>query len=172
MAIGANSYGSVEEVAALVQRYTNNGAFEGSTRPTEAQVEKFIDRVSAIVNTLLAEQGFAIPVDEADPKLVLDDFVVAQAVQLCHAANGAGPYAPGSEELRASRRSPFEIITREAASFIEDHADGLEALGADRTRRLTFGLQARTTDDAGDEIHPMFQRKQVGHRVTDWDEDA
>ena len=125
-------------------------------------------RISAVVNVLLAEAGFDIPVRQADARLALDEFVVAQVVELCHAANGAGPYAPGSDEMRAG--SPFRVIVKEAAEFIEKHAGGLEALGAARSRRLTHGLGCRTEDDAGDEIHPMFQRKMMGHLVVDWDE--
>lgn len=169
MTIRTNSYGSVAEVAALVPRYTNNGAFDASTRPTLTQAEKFIDRVSGLVNVLLAEAGFAIPVSQTDAKLVLDEFVTAQVVQLAHSVNGAGAFAPGSEEIRQG--TPFQIITKEAASFINDHADGLAALGATRARSLTDGLACRTTDDAGEDIHPMFHRKQFGNVIEDWDED-
>lgn len=171
MAIRSNSYGSVSEVEALVPRYcTDNGHFGPTSRPSLTQVEKFIDRVSGLVNILLAEEGFAIPVTQADAKLALDDFVVAQSAQLAHAVNGAGPFAPGNEEF-ASGKSPFQIITKEAADFINKHADGLAALGASRTRSLTDGLACRTTDDAGDDIHPMFQRKQFSNVVEDWDTD-
>lgn len=168
MGIGANSYGSTAEVAALVGRYTSSGSFSSSTHPTTTQVEKFIDRVSAICNALLAEAGFDIPVDEADPKLVLDHFVVDHVHLLCHAANGAGPYAPGSEALRRVS-SPFQIIWNEAANFFAEHAQGLEQLGASRSRHMTYGLKARTVDDNGDEILGPFQWKQVGHEIVDWD---
>lgn len=167
MAIGANSYGTLAEIEALVPRYCEEGFFTATTRPARTQVEKFTDRVSALVNVLLAEQGFEIPVSQADAKLALDDFVVAQVVQLCHGSNGAGNFAPGSEAMRS--RTPFMLITREAAEFIGKHADGLELLGATRTRHATDGLECRTTDDAGDEIVPMWQRKMMGHKVLDWD---
>lgn len=153
MAIGDNSYGSVAEVETLVGRYTADGVFSTATRPTATQVEKFIDRVSAVVNVLLAEAGFAIPVSQADAKLALDDFVVEQAALLCHAANGAGPYAPGSESLRGS---PMKVVLREAEAFIGEHAVGLEFLGATRDRASTYGLQCREEDDGGDELVPAF----------------
>lgn len=168
MAILANSYGSDAEVAALVPRYTTGGAFTSSTRPTLTQVEKFLDRVSSVLNVLLAEEGFVIPVTQADCKLALDDFAVAQASELAHAANGAGPYAPGNEEMRHGR-SAFQIILREAAEFINKHADGFELLGATRTRSLTSGLACRTQDDAGNDLHPMFSREQFGNEILDWD---
>ena len=163
----AKSYGSISEVEALVGRYTSSGDFTSSTRPTLAQVERFIDRISAIVNVLLAEQGFSVPVTQVDAKLALDEFVVQEAVQLCHAANGAGAFAPGSRELR--NQTPFQIITKEAEEFITQHAAGLEALGATRSRHLTYGLACRTVDDAGEDIVPIFSRKQMGNVVVDWE---
>ena len=148
-----NVYGTVAEVAALVGRYTSSGEFTSSTRPSKAMVQGFINRISAVVNVLLAEEGFSIPVTQADAKLALDDFVIDQVVQLCHAANGAGPYAPGSESLRGS---PMKVVLREAEAFIGAHAAGLEALGATRSRSLTFGLQCREEDDSGDALVPAF----------------
>jgi len=166
VAINSNSYGSVDDVAALVRRYTDAGSFTGETRPAEADVEGFINRTSATLNVLLAEAGFAIPVGQADAKAALDDFVVNQAVQLAHAANGAGPYAPGNEKLRGS---PAGIILSEAETFVMRHAAGLEALGATRTYAATYGLQCREEDDGGDEIVPPFQREMIGHEIMDWD---
>ena len=170
MAIGANSYGSVAEVAALCKRYTTTGSFGESTNPTSTQVEKMIDRVSGIVNVLLAEAGFATPVSQADAKLALDDFVVNQVVQLVGAANSHGIYAPGSEALR--RTTPGQIILKEATEFITQHAGGFAGLGATRTRDLTYGLACRTEDDAGKTIEPAFQRGMIGNASVDWDEDG
>lgn len=157
MAIGANSYGSVAEVAALTGRYTNAGSYDATTRPALTQVEKFIDRVSAMLNLLLAEQGFAVPISNADAKLVCDEFVVEQAVQLAHGANGAGPFAPGSEQLRG--RTAFEIISREAGEFAARHASGFEFLGATRTRGLTYGLEATLDDTDGADLVKQFSRE-------------
>ena len=69
MSIGANSYGSAAGVAALVPRYANgSGTFATTDRPTLAQVETFIDSVSGILNSILAEAGFQIPVTDDDVK--------------------------------------------------------------------------------------------------------
>jgi hypothetical protein len=131
-------------------------------------VVQFIDRVSATVNVFLAEAGFAVPVVQNDAKLLLDDFVVVHVGALCDAVNGAGPYIPGEyNNLRGA--TSFEIIRKEAAEFIEAHADGLEALGASRTRGITKGLGCRTEDAGGDAIAPFFSRRQFGHSVKDWD---
>ena len=168
MAIGTNSYGSVAEVGALTPLYaTATGTtFDTTTRPTLTQVEKFVDRVSGIVNVLLAEAGFAVPVSNTDAKLALDDFVVMECAGLVEYANGAGPFIAGSEQMRA--QTPTRIIMRDAEAFIEAHADGLEALGATRTRGVTYGLGCRTEDADGRAILPMFSRRQMGHDVEDW----
>lgn len=169
MAIGDNSYGSVAEVAALTPHYATatGSTFDTGTVPTLTQVEKFIDRVSAIVNVLLAEEGFAIPVSQADAKLALDEFTVMQSAHLVEFANGAGPFIAGSEELRYG--TPTRVLMRDAELFIQDHAIGFEQLGATRTRHMTDGLECRTEDDAGDVIEPIFQRKMMGNVVIDWD---
>jgi len=151
MAIGASSYGSVAEVAALCTMYTSSGTFSASTRPTLTQVETFVDRVSGILNVILAREGFATPVSQADAKLVMDDFAVEHAAYLCHAANRAGPYVPGNEQLRG-------------------RTAGLEALGATRTRVGTYGLGCRTEDEGGDELTPFFQREMMGNEVVDWED--
>jgi hypothetical protein len=169
MAISANSYGSVAEVEALTPRYLDGGSYDADTQPTLTQVETFIDRVSGILNVLLAQAGFVVPVTQADAKLALDDFAVDQAVQLCHAVRGSGPYAPGSTELRGRRART--VILEEAYAFVERYAAGLEALGAERTRTLTEGLACREQDDSGDDLVPPFQREMVGHEIVDWDDE-
>lgn len=167
MAIGDNSYGSISEIEALIGRYTDEGALTAATQPTRAQVEGFIDRVSAIVNVALAQAGFAIPVTQDDAKAALTDFVVDQVVQLCYAANGAGPYAPGADQLRGRR--PRAAILQEAFDFVADFAPGLQALGATRTQTLTNGLDCRTQDESGNDLVPFFHREMIDHEIVDWD---
>jgi len=163
----AKSYGGLQDVAAIVPEYTASGSFTTSTRPTQAQVETFLDQVSGVLNVILAREGFGVPVSQVDGRRALEHFAVVQAAQLCHAANGAGPYAPGSDEMRA--RTPFQAVFGEAEDFIAGNAAGFETLGATRNQALTFGLECRKVDDGGDEIVPIFQRKMMGHTVVDWD---
>lgn len=169
MAIGDNSYGTVAEVGVLTPLYaTATGTtYDATTRPTITQVEAFIDRVSAIVNVLLAEAGFDVPVTQADAKLALDEFVVMQAAHLAEFANGAGPFVAGGDQMRYS--TPTRVIMRDAELFISKHAAGFEKLGATRTYSMADGLECRRVDDAGDDIEPVFQRKMMGNTVVDWD---
>jgi len=158
----------VEEVAALTPSYTDDGEYDLTTRPTLAQVEKFLDRVSAVLNVALAQAGFSVPVTQADAALAIDEFAVEHATYLCQAANRAGPYFPDSRQL--SMGSAYDLLREAALRFVAEMAAGLEALGVPRTRHLSHGLACRTADDGGNEIVPVFQREMIGNRIVDWDE--
>ena len=149
MAIGANSYGSAAGVAALAPLYaTGTGqTFTTQTRPTLVQVEAFVDQVSGMVNSILAREGFEVPVAQADAKLSLDGFVNLEVAAYVEYANGAGPFVSDGTQLRAS--TPAMRVLRDAQEFIEANAVGLEALGVTRTRLLTQGL-------AADEVEPLW----------------
>jgi|GEM_PF-1240266 hypothetical protein len=165
MPLATNAYGAVSDVAALTSRFTNNGIYDASTRPTISQVETWINRVSSTLNILLAEQGFQIPITQADCVLTLALFVSTQVADLCNYANSAGRFFQNQNYTVG----PWQTIQKEAAAFIAEHAAGFEALGAPRATLGLNGLDARTLDDAGDDIEPWFARKQFGNTVTDWD---
>ena len=159
MSIATNSYGTVEEVGALTPRFTNNGAYDGSTRPTLAQVESWINRVSSTLNIVLAENGFRIPVTQSDCALTLALFVATEVADLCNYANSAGRFFQNQNYTTG----PWQAIQKEAADFIAKHATGFEKLGATRTTLGLNGLDARITDDDGDALEPMFTRAQFGN---------
>lgn len=161
MAVGDNSYGTVAEVQALCPRVT----FGETSIPTSTQVEQFIDRVSAIINVLLAREGFAIPVTQADCLLALDEFVVQEAVDLVDAVLRMGRFF--SDKVGA--RSKAELIRKDARDFIEDNSLGFELLGATRSYNITAGLDFNATDDAGNLIEPIFDRKMMHQSIIDWD---
>ncbi len=165
MSVGANSYGQASDVAALTPRFASAGSYSASTRPTLAQVEAWIDQVSAVLNVLLAEQNFKIPATQADVVLLLKQFVVTQVADLANYANSAGRFF-SDKNLTTG---PWQAIQKEAADFIAKHAEGLQNLGATRSVAGLDALDFRSTDDSGAEIEPMFARKQFGTTNTDWD---
>jgi hypothetical protein len=167
MAVGANSYGSVAEVQALTPRY---GVYSTTTRPTLAQVENFIDKISATLNVILAGAGFAIPIVQADAKAACAQIIVEAATDLCHAANSAGRFY--TERALERGVAPMKVIRQEMAQWVEDQADGLELLGATRTRASTAGILFRDTDESGNSTAPIFQRSGFGNTFTDWDGNA
>lgn len=169
MTIGLNSYGTVAEVAALTRRYTTNGYFDVDTRPSVAQVEKWIDNASATLNVMLAKAGFTVPITQADAKAACGEIVVEVVVDLCHAANSAGRFYTD----RALERgvSPMKVLRQEMADWVELQAPGLENLGATRSTSLLGGMAYRDTDESGNATFPIFQREGFGNELTDWDTD-
>ena len=166
MSILDNSYGSPDDVAALVTRYTKSGVFDGTPRPTLEQLERYIDRISGITNVYLAEKGFTIPVTQTDAKLALDELVTQAVVELCQVANSAGRFFT---DRRLKKQNPLRVIREEIATWIELHDTGLENLGVTRGTGLAGQIAYRDTDDSGDATAPIFQREAFGNAFKNWD---
>jgi len=167
MAIRENSYGDTSEIAALIPRYDNgSGVFDTNTTPTLLQVESLVDQVSGALNSVLAENGFEIPVSQADVKLVLDGFVNDEVAQIAVGINGSGRFGPSKAGYTASRH---KLISDDVTSFVAANATGFERLGATRENN-NFEIGSRTADESGDEVTPIFQRKGFGNEFTEWDD--
>lgn len=167
MAIGANSYGTVAEVASLAFRYTNSGSFDTTTNPTAARVEAIIDRVSGVVNAYLAQLGFTIPVSQADAKLMLDNIVVETTAVIVEGIRGSGRFAPNSKAI--AQRGMWQVLTNEIMDYLAAVAVGLEELGAARSKSTISRIGYRSQDEGGDDTFPLFQRDGFGNVFTDWD---
>lgn len=171
MSVLDTSYGTPEEVAALVSRYTNAGVFiargvTGVTRPTLEDVERYIDRVSALANTYLAEEGFNVPITQPIAKAALDELTIEAVVELCHVSNSAGRFF---SDRQLKKQNPLRVIREEIANWVAEHAAGLENLGAARGTSFAEQIAFRDTDESGDETFPIFQREAFGNRFDDWD---
>src|SRR5512133_1706812 len=149
MAPGANSYGTAAQVAALTMRYTNAGAYDGTTNPTLTVVESWIDSVSATLNVALAGAGFAIPVVQADAKAALAQVVVEAVADLAHSVHSAGRFF--TERSLARGDSPMRVIRKEMSDWVDAQADGLESLGAVRSRSKLGAILYRSQDEAGND---------------------
>jgi len=157
MAIGINSYGSVADVAALTRRFTSNGSFDTSTIPTLAQVEKFIDNVSSLINMSLAGEGFAIPITQADAKQACDSIVVEVCSELVKAANSTGRYF--TERALENGVSPMRAVRGEIYNWVVSQISGFAALGVSRSGGTSSGILSRDSDESGDAVNPLFTRK-------------
>lgn len=170
MAVGANSYGTSADVAALTPRYaTSAGDFDAKTNPTKARVEGLIDNVSAIANGCLANLGFTIPVTDADAVLIVKQLVIETVAVFVEGIRGTGRYAPSSKSIQA--RGVMTMVYQDVCETLTNMAFGLEQLGADRSADEAASIGYRDTDESGNETFPIFQRKGFGNRFTDWDSD-
>jgi hypothetical protein len=159
-----NTYGNTTDIASLVPRYGNSASppiFDATTRPLLAQVQLYCNQISGLINVLLAEKGFAIPVTQADAKLALDFFVDQEVASIAEGINGSGRFGPTSKAMGKSGR--FALLVADAEDFIKMNAAGWERLGAARTYVGLSGLGYRTTDNRGNTVSPIFQRGQFGH---------
>jgi hypothetical protein len=116
MAIDANSYGSTDGVAALTPRYANaSGVFDATTRPILTTVEGLIDQLSGILNTMLAEQGFTIPISQTTCKLALDMFVNEEAAAVVEGINGSGRFGP---TVKVPNKGRFMLIMDDVQALL------------------------------------------------------
>lgn len=166
MAVSDNSYGTVANVEALVPHYAGSG-FDADSVPTVAQIEAWIDQISDLANTYLAEAGFTTPLSTDYGATGLSAYITAAVADLVSYANGSGRFYTD----RALERGydPIGIIERQLARWIELHAEGFEKRGASRTSGGLGDIATRNVDEAGDEVDPIFQRKGFGNEFEDWD---
>lgn len=142
MAIRGDSYGSIAEVVPLV-RYLLDGqsSFSNATIPTQAEVEKFIDRASGVLNIALKQAGFTTPINSTNAnstaKLVCDDWVVAEAASMVEMTK----IGVGFANLDGSRAGAFRGLHERARQFVADNSLGLKFEGAAVTRKVSDGLQ-------------------------------
>lgn len=167
MAIAAGSYGSVAEVLAYTRHLLTSGAptFGPDTRPTLAEVERFIDRRSSLLNACLAEYGYTVPV--AGPQAAVDilAYFVTQgaAADAEMTARAAGSSAEGGEDRRERM---FLAEFGRACAFIASAA--FASLGAPQARPssaiagIAFGGRTRT----GRPLRPVFGRTAFGQTPT------
>lgn len=168
MPISSRSYGTVAGVISLVPRYADNLQFTATTRPTLAQTETWINEVSATVNSLLANAGFTIPVTQADAVLLLAGLVESVVAEYAEYANRNGRFWSDSAQDRMI--SMYKVLRNEISGWINEYAKGLENLGVPRADETSGGdIAYRETDNAGDEVVPIFQRKAFGDVTQDWD---
>lgn len=167
MALSASSYGSVTEVLAYVRHLLTDGAqtFSVSTRPTLAEVERFLDRRSARINAVLARAGYRWPV--TTPQTAVD--VLADI-----AVKGAA----GDAELtmRHSGMRPDGENDREY-EFLKEFNEGLlwiggpefAALGApqDNPSSAIAGAKFGGATRGGQALRPVFGRTSFGNSPTD-----
>jgi len=167
MTIGTNSYGNTTTIAVLTPRWGNSsGVFDTTTQPTLTQCEGFCDQVSGLLNSILAQNGFKIPVTQADCVLVLAMFVNEEVAAIIEGLHGSGRFGPTTKQPGKGR---FALVMDDVQTFITTQADGFERLGATRTYDWADSIGFRGQDQSGADTFPIFQRKSFGETFADMD---
>ena len=166
--LATNSYGSITETGALVRRWSGSAFdFNSGGFPDQTQIVSEMDQISAMVNICLAENGFSIPVTDAEVVLMLDGFVNKMSAEIANGMHGAGRFGPTSG--KKDTRGKWLMIMEDAKDFISMNAVGMERLGATRTFTVMSDVSYRSVDGSGDATHPIFQREQYGEGYDDSD---
>lgn len=165
MAIRSDSFSSVSEVVSytrhLLDGYTT---FNTTTRPKLADVEKFIDRASGVLNVAIASRGFrpSSVYTNTTAKLACDDWVTQKAVKYTELTQRGTGY--NADE--GSRTAAFSM-EKSAAEFVSANALGFVYLGISQAYKVSDGLaftaldaqdQRDDPDDTSKE-QPLFSRK-------------
>jgi len=174
MALRDDSYGTVADVQTFTAHLLDGAAaFNSTTRPTEGQIETFIDRASAYVNIALNTHGFTTPVANTTAVLMLDDWVVNQASMYTELTQRGA----GFNDEEGSRTSSFKSLGNSAMEFVEVNALGLKRLGVPVGHSLSDGLAFTALDDQDERAdpddstleQPMFTRGLFGASSNDAD---
>lgn len=161
------AYGTVIGVEGYSSAVTDkDGKFTSSTVPKLSHVENWLAQVSAIMDTALAQEGFTTPITEATSLLAVTTIVEQLVTDLVMWANRAGRFY--TERAQQVGVSPWRIITQDVRAWVDTNAPGLEANGASRSSSAEDEVGFRATDEAGDNLFPIFQRKGFGNEFTDW----
>lgn len=157
MTIDTSAYGTLTGVGARTPRYVNEaGTFDNSTRPTGSQTEIFINEVSALLNTILAANGFATPVTQTSVVKMLTLFVEQEVAMMCEGVNGSGRFGPN---VKTGNAGNYTLILNDINKFIQSIAVGMERMGATRSYSAVSGIGYRSTDEDGNAVNPLFQRE-------------
>jgi hypothetical protein len=165
MAIRSDSFSSVDEVKSFTRHLLDGHAtFDTTTHPTLTEVEKFIDRASALLNTALSNNGFtpSAVYGNAVAKLACDDWVTMKAVKYTELTQrGTGWNAD-----EGSRTAAFSL-PENADEFVEMMFAGFVNMGIDPAHPMSDGLaftgltvqSARTDPSDSSKEQPLFSRR-------------
>jgi hypothetical protein len=173
MSIASDSYGTVEGVAALARTWTTDDtfldadAYQDGTNPSLTTVEKWINQVSALLNTALAKYGFVVPITTSRGVLVTASIVEQLVADLCAYANSKGRFL--TEKFTDKGLSVWRAIRDDLDEWVLEYAPGLEQDGAERVASNIDEIGFRSTNEKGEATYPIFQREGFGNRFQDWD---
>jgi hypothetical protein len=160
MAIRADSFSSVDEVRGFTRHLLDgHSTFDAGTRPTITEIEKFIDRASALINVSIAAAGFAPSAiyGNAVTKLACDDWVTQQAVKYVH-------YAQRNTGIFSDKDETFTMGN--AQEFVAMLALGFANLGISQNNSMGEAIiftgmleqSQRADPDDSTKEQPLFSR--------------
>lgn len=150
MAISASSYSSVAEIVAMTRHVLSGSqAYSSNTRPTLTEVERFIDRVSGVLNSALAEAGFSVPLTQATAVLACADWVTTKTTQLVELTQPGFGFAEGMGSKKGAGS-----LYEDACKFVKSNALGWKRLGATVSHATSEGFIYTGMDTRAERADP------------------
>ena len=161
-------YGDANNVAASCTMWTNtSGLFDETTTPKKSQVENWIEQLSGVADIALRQYGFtATPVTDTTVIGMLSFLIEGLVADLCHASHRAGRFY--SERAIKIGANVQTIIGKEILAWVAENVEGLVLLNVER-EEIAEGIGFKDTNEAGDELFPIFQREAFANVFDNWD---
>lgn len=121
------AYGTAAGVAALDKLYTGGGTYTTTSSPTLAQVNEWLDEISNMLDTALANEGFQVPVTVAGVTSEFRMIVQGIVKDLVNASHSAGRFF--TEKALESNQSWMTTIRKELVDYVTANAVGFENRG-------------------------------------------
>lgn len=136
-------YGSAAGVASRARTWTRSGTFidpdvyQNGTPTTLTEVTDWLAEISQTVNVAFENEGFVTPVTLATVLESINGKVNAAVADLVHLAHNKGRLF--SDRIQQSGKSGEDIVKSELVRWVQDNANGFEAMGV--PRRVQKGSQ-------------------------------
>lgn len=161
-------YGSATGVAALTSMWTNtSGVFDETTAPKLSQVQGWLEQLSNVADLALRQYGFtSTPITDPTAIGMLSFLVEGLAADLVLVSHKAGRFY--SERAIKIGANVQTIIGSEINAWVRDNVEGLVLLNLER-EELAEGIGFKETNEAGDELFPIFHREAFQNVFENWD---
>lgn len=153
MAIRSDSYSSTSEVKAFTRHLLDGqNAFNSTTRPTSTELEKFIDRASGVLNSVIPALGYSAAAVRANStaKLACDDWVTAQAAMYVEMTQRG----TGFSDAEGSRTWYFKGLYGRASEFLKEFSLSFSNMGISQSFSSANGLQFTALDIQANRADP------------------
>lgn len=161
-------YGDANNVAAKCSMWTNtSGLFDETTAPKKSQVENWIEQLSSVADLALRQYGFtSTPVTDPTAIGMLSFLIEGLAADLVHDSHRTGRFY--SERAIKIGKNVQMTIGSEILAWVGGNVEGLVILDLER-EEIAEGIGFKDTNEAGDELFPIFHREAFDNVFENWD---
>lgn len=162
MGLGANTYGTIAQLQALIGDIVASRTFTTGTVPTLAQAEAEMDNAAMDLNRELEVAGYTVPVVNADYPTAYGFLAASNNYGAAAVLLGTLPhitYEEDGEKPAVSRSQMYHNKFKHALKQIREHKI-IAAMSRERMRNIYCGAQQNAD---GDDTLPIFTRDETNN---------